>query len=132
MSELELKILSNSQRKISILLENSELENKVFGQLYLVEIMPGMTVGNHYHEHRDEVLIPIKGEKIRIALEDTKTKHKDELVIDVESYNKKLVIQRYVAHSITNKSDKPLLLIEYSTRPFDPKNDDKIAYKVRA
>ncbi len=124
-----LKSFVNSQRKVKILIEQSELEEKTFGQLYLIEVMPGATVGNHYHEHRQELLIPLEGIG-NLILEDIATKMQDSVPLDANTQSK-VIIPPYAAHAIINTSNNPLRLIEYSTRPFDQNKEDKIIYEVK-
>lgn len=125
----EIERFSNKQRTIEVILRNLDLTEKEFGQLYFIEIMPGVTTGNHYHENKDEWLIPVQGE-IKLCLEDVLTKKREELVINSKDLNKRIRIPPNIAHATINQSDKPVMLIEYSTKPFDSDKEDKVAYKV--
>jgi len=126
----EIERFSNSQRTIEVLLKNLDLDEKDFGQLYFIEIAPGVTTGNHYHKNKDEWLIPLQGD-IKIILEDIATRKREELVISSRDIDKKIRIPPNTAHATINESDKPTLLMEYSTKPFDSNNEDKIFYKVQ-
>lgn len=124
-----LESFANSQRKVKVLIGQSELEEKTFGQLYLIEVMPGAAVGNHYHEHRQETLIPIGGIG-NLMLEDIMTKTQDLIVLDANKQSK-VIIPPYLAHTIINISSNPLCLLEYSTKPFNKTKEDKIFYEVK-
>ncbi|MFH1333563.1 MAG: WxcM-like domain-containing protein [archaeon] len=125
----EIERFGNNLRVIEVLLKNSDLKEKEFGQLYLIEIMPGVTTGNHYHKNKDEWLIPINGE-IKVYLEDVVSKQREELVLNSNNLDKKILIQPNIAHATINQSGKPVMLVEYSTKPFDPNKEDRIVYKV--
>ena len=125
----EIERFSNSQRTIEVLLRNSDLNEKEFGQLYFIEIAPGVTTGNHYHKNKDEWLILLQGD-VKIILEDIVTKRREELAISSRDLDKRIRIPTNIAHATINESDRPILLMEYSTKPFDPDNEDKTAYKV--
>lgn len=120
---------SNNQRTIEVLLRNSDLNEKEFGQLYLIVIEPGVTIGNHYHKTKEEWLIPLYGD-IKIILENVVTKKREELAISSRDIDKQIRIPPNIAHATINESDKLVFLMEYSTKPFDHNNEDKISYKL--
>lgn len=124
------KEFSNNQRAMKILLEQSELEEKVFGQLYLIEIKPGASVGNHYHEQREEWLIPLKGNG-KIILENILNKERKTIPLNEGKDYARVIIPQYFAHVVLNNSNSALLIMEYSTKPFDQNKEDKILYEVK-
>lgn len=95
-----------------------------FGQIYVNMIGPGKARGNHYHKKRHEWLSCVTG-KIKVILQDIKTKEKISLILDSKDKPlKRLHIYPLHAHVVENISKENAIIIEYASEEHDPKKDD--------
>ncbi|MCC5881585.1 MAG: NAD-dependent epimerase/dehydratase family protein [Halomonas sp.] len=92
------------------------------GQTFLSTTKPGITRGNHYHHHKVERFLVIKGEaviRIRRLLDDTvdsfTVSGDNPVFIDMPTFH---------THSITNIGKGELLTLFWSHAIFDPENPD--------
>ncbi|PIR40180.1 MAG: hypothetical protein COV33_01180 [Candidatus Zambryskibacteria bacterium CG10_big_fil_rev_8_21_14_0_10_34_34] len=90
---------------------NKELPLKFkTGFVYVVKFFErDNTAGNHYHEIKKELLIPLSGE-FKVHLEDITTKEKEERIF-LSSEDKAMYIKPLVAHRVISKEDTGLLLV---------------------
>lgn len=98
------------------------VKNRNGGQAFLSTTKPGITRGNHYHFHKVERFLVVKGQaviRIRRLLDDK-----------VEEFHVSGDAPVYVdmptlhTHSITNTGDEELLTMFWSHEIFDPENPD--------
>jgi len=104
------------------LVERKHTGENHFGHSYIVESMPGLVRGNHYHKKAKEWFCVIKG-KGRLGLK------KDEQIVflELDDKNFKLVeIPPGITHAIKSAGDETMLMFAYTDKPFDP--DDNDAY----
>ncbi|MBS9404065.1 NAD-dependent epimerase/dehydratase family protein [Halomonas sp. TRM85114] len=98
------------------------VKNRNGGQAFLSTTKPGITRGNHYHFHKVERFLVVKGQaviRIRRLLDD-----------QVEEFHVSGDAPAYVdmptlhTHSITNTGDEELLTMFWSHEIFDPAQPD--------
>jgi UDP-2-acetamido-2,6-beta-L-arabino-hexul-4-ose reductase len=111
-------------------LKIDDLENNLaFGQIYYITFSKkGVSRGNHYHKKKTEWLSVIKG-RVKIILEDLKTKEKKTLVLDDKENAKKLVIGPGIFHTVTSLSDDAAM-VNYANMPYHPDNTDTYTVNV--
>lgn len=103
---------------------------KKLGQIYFVTFeKKGMIRGNHYHKKKDEWFVAVRG-RLRVVLEDIKSKERHELIIDgdTEEY-KRVFIGRNVAHSFQSLTRKAEM-INYASKPYHREDADINTYKL--
>lgn len=113
-------------------LKRKELPKNIekFGQIYVNEISYGKRRGNHYHKKRHEWILCIMG-KIKITLQDIKTKEKDSFILDSEDKPlKRVYIPSFYAHVVENIGEDKAIIVEYSSEQHNPKEDDFHKYEV--
>jgi len=94
------------------------------GQIYICSIKPGRTRGNHYHLKKREWFTCAYGE-VEMFLKHKDTKKR----IKVSATNPKVVYMGPgTYHSIANKGKSIAIVISYSSRQHDPKNNDTFKY----
>jgi len=69
--------------------------------------------GNHYHNVKEEILIPLQG-SFEIFLEDIATKEKEVIFINGDD-NKGIYVKTGISHKIISKDNNGLLLVFAST-----------------
>ena len=95
---------------------------------YLVCINPQRTRAEHYHKKKGEWLGITSG-KIMLFLEDTQSKEKDNIILDMDAKGYKLIyIPPLTAHLMENIGDKEASVVIFSKTPEDL--DDTIPYKI--
>ncbi len=65
--------------------------------------------GNHYHNRKEEILIPLQG-SFDISLENITTKVKETISMNSEEH-RGIYIQTGISHKVLSKEDKGLLLV---------------------
>lgn len=123
----QIESFSNEKRVILNSLKASDGLSQ-FGQLYIIKIKPGVTLGNHYHQNKNEHWIAVSG-KLKAVFIDAKTNEHKELELDSSS-PARIEIGPGVAHAISNISDSEAILLEYSTSEFNPAKEDKVNFSV--
>jgi dTDP-4-dehydrorhamnose 3,5-epimerase-like enzyme len=73
----------------------------------------GNTAGNHYHEKKQEIFIPLEG-VLRVVLENIETKEREEVEISSSEHLAFFVPSR-IAHAVTSKSESAILLVTASS-----------------
>lgn len=129
-TELE-KIKSKHGYLVEFLKEDElEEDQKKFAQIYVATILPGTVRGNHYHKNKFEWFTFFNG-KVRVLLEDIKTKKRKDLILDSsEDFLKRIFIKNGIAHAFKNISDSTVVLVAYTNKIYDPKNPDTYDYKM--
>jgi dTDP-4-dehydrorhamnose 3,5-epimerase-like enzyme len=95
---------------------------------YVVSIEPKRTRANHYHKKKEEWMALTAG-KIKLSLKDIVSGKIEEITMDSESDIYEVIyIPPFVAHAVTNVSDKEASLIVFSKNPED--KEDTIQYEV--
>lgn len=105
-------------------------KHKKLGQIYFVTFeSKNMIRGNHYHKNKDEWFVAVRG-KLKVILEDIKTKQRKELYIDgdTEEY-KRIFIGRNVAHAFISQT-KHAEMINYASKSFHKEDPDINIYKL--
>lgn len=98
--------------------------------IYYVNIKKGKIVGNHYHDHKDEIIGIMEG-KVKVCLINIITNEKLE---DIMNTGDRITIPKYTAHALKSISHNTRL-VSYSTKPFKmnpitKKDNDQHDYKV--
>lgn len=105
-------------------------KHRNLGQIYFVTFESKNIIrGNHYHKKKDEWFVAVRG-KLKVILEDVKTKEHKEFIIDgnTEEY-KRVFIGKNVAHafvSLTRKAE----MINYASKPYHKESPDINPYKL--
>nr|WP_321496407.1 WxcM-like domain-containing protein [uncultured Methanolobus sp.] len=95
---------------------------------YIVSIEPNRTRANHYHKKKEEWVALAAG-KIKLSLKDIITGRFEEITMDSQSYTYEVIhIPPFVAHAVTNVSEREASLIVFSKNPED--KEDTIPYEV--
>lgn len=121
----------NDQRgQLVVFLRNSNLKKKekTFGQIYFVTFeKKGAVRGNHYHKKWEEWFGVISG-KVKVILEDVKTKKRVSLTLDSEGKKYvRLKIGPNIAHAIKNATPYAAVL-NYANDEWSDK--DTFPYKI--
>jgi dTDP-4-dehydrorhamnose 3,5-epimerase-like enzyme len=83
------------------------------------------TSGNHYHNIKQEILIPLHG-NFEVVLEDVDTKEKESISLNSAEHTA-LYIPIGISHKVISKDDRGVLLVVASTPSSD---DDEIEYNI--
>lgn len=132
---LEITELGKIKSKYGYLVEflkEDELEEdqKKFAQIYVATILPGGVRGNHFHKKKLEWFTILNG-KVRVLLEDIRTKKRKDLILDPsEDFLKRILIKNETAHAFKNISDSTVVLVAYTNKIYDPKTPDTYEYKM--
>jgi len=104
------------------------LKSISFGQVSLNQTAPGITKGNHYHHHKHEKFLVIKGQAIIYLRQRFETK-----IHEVHVSEKRLemvdIPPGYV-HAIKNVGDHELITLMWANEPFDQENPDTYFVEV--
>ncbi|OGK61954.1 hypothetical protein A2313_04465 [Candidatus Roizmanbacteria bacterium RIFOXYB2_FULL_41_10] len=106
-------------------LEKIMLESRHF---FVSKSKPGTVRGNHYHKHKSEWFLVIKGE-CKLCLEDVVTKTGEERAI-TEKDNVLVHIGPNVAHVFVNTGSSELILLAFVNEVLDHQNPDTYEYKI--
>ncbi|MFH1246748.1 MAG: WxcM-like domain-containing protein, partial [Candidatus Micrarchaeota archaeon] len=94
--------------------------------VYVVKFLEkGNEAGNHYHEKKQEFMIPLTGE-MRICLEDVETKQRETINISAK-LPVAVYVKTKVAHKVVAKKEGDTILVLASTPSAD---EDEIKYDV--
>lgn len=105
-------------------LRREELDNQTFGQIYLIGIEPGKVRGNHYHKEKQEWIIMAEGE-MEVGMKDVESGETETAILKADPLSpKKMRIGPGVIHTFSNKTEKKVAFIEYSTWLYDAENED--------
>lgn len=85
----------------------------------------GVTAGNHYHNVKEELFIPIIGDFI-VTLEDIVTKENEQISIQADDHTV-LYVPTRIAHSVTSNSKNAILFVIASS---PAQRDDEIPYEL--
>ena len=111
-------------------LKRDELEkgDRTIGQIYLVTFeKKGVVRGNHFHKTKKEWFVAIKG-KLKVVLENIKTKEKAEFVLNGDSDDyERVYVDKNIAHSFKSLSDEAMM-INYCNKPYHFDNPDTHRY----
>ena len=80
----------------------------------------GNCAGNHYHLHKEEIMLPLDG-KFEIQVEDTKTKKQDRFLIDSKD-NVAFRVACGISHAVRSLDNTGILLVT-STTPSQESDD---------
>lgn len=105
-------------------------QDRTFGQAYCITFeTPRAVRGNHYHTGKKEWFVAIKG-KLKVVLEDVKTKEHVEFILDGDSDEyKRIEINENIAHAFKNIS-RTAVMINYCNKPYHAKDSDSIHYNL--
>lgn len=105
-------------------------ENEKFGQIYYLTFSKkGAVRGNHYHEKKDEWFVVVSG-KLKVILEDIKTKERVEFVLKSQSNEfERVYVSRKIAHSFISLTNNAMM-INYCNKPYHSENPDTIKYDL--
>ena len=129
---VKLKKQANKNGTLVEFLKGNEIDesNRQFAQIYVATILPGKIRGNHYHKKKLEWFSIFNG-KVKIALEDIKTKEKKEFIVDSsEGHLSRIFLNTEIAHAFKNISKSTVILVAYTNKIYDPQNPDTYEYKV--
>ena len=102
------------------LVRKEHVDDRIFGDSYIVSSIPGVVRGNHFHKRTTEWFCLIKG-KGCLGLK------KGEQVdfINLDDKNFKLIeIPPGIAHAIKNTGDEVMIFFAYADERFNPDDDD--------
>ncbi len=85
----------------------------------------GNAAGNHYHERKQEISIPLQG-AFEVHLEDVATKEREVFTLDAKE-PVAFYVRTGVAHKVVSKESSGILLV-FASSPSD--DVDEIAYEV--
>lgn len=89
---------------------------------------PGIVRGNHYHEHKIEWFIILKG-TCRFVTEDIRTKKREEIIIkDTDDITFRT--EPFVAHAMENVGKDEMLFLGFVNETLDKENPDTYSYTV--
>ncbi len=94
------------------------------GQTFFSTTKPGITRGNHFHYHKVERFLVVKG-KAQISLRKMLTDERHEFVVSGDQLEY-VDMPTHYTHNITNIGDEELVTLFWSHELFDPENPDTI------
>lgn len=100
------------------------------GQIYFITFeKKGSVRGNHYHTKKKEWFVAVKG-KLKVFLEDLRTKEKISFVLDGDSDKyERVYVPQNVAHAFKNIT-KVAMMINYCNKPYHVDDPDTIKRKL--
>lgn len=100
------------------------------GQIYLVTFdASGVIRGNHYHTHKDEWFVVIKG-KVQVVLEDIQTKEKTTFELDGDSDEyERIFVGKNTAHAFKNITETAIML-NYASESYHNDSPDTFTYTL--
>lgn len=112
-------------------LRRDQLDEKGFGQIYVVIAHPGESRGNHLHHHKSETFVVVKGEAlVELWCDDAAgSAEREACRLDGET-PEALTVPPEVYHRITNCGQGELILVVHSDELFDPGDPDTISPPV--
>lgn len=93
---------------------------------YVRFLEPGNAAGNHYHNEKRELMIPLTG-KFTIYLEDIKTKEQEKLVIKPEDHVI-FYVSAGISHKVISEEDSGVLLVMATSPSTD---GDECHYEIK-
>lgn len=107
-----------------------EMSDKTFGQIYYVTFStPGIIRGNHYHTHKQEWFVVVRG-RLQVVLKDVDSGERVELILTGNKYAfERIEIKENIAHAFRNISSMALML-NYCNKPYRADSPDTITYKL--
>jgi hypothetical protein len=106
--------------------ERFPLVNFLLRYQYFVRFLEqGNTAGNHYHNIKQEIFIPVEGE-FEVHLEDIETKEKEIIPLNALD-NVAFYVKTRVSHKVVSKKDHGVLLVLASSNSRD---NDEIHYPI--
>ena len=133
--DIEIKKLQKKKTKSGFLIEflkSTELNNQATKhfQVYAANILPNETRVNHYHKEKEEWYLIFDG-KVKVILEDVKTKEKEKIILDSsKDFSTRICIPPGIAHIFTNISNSTIFIIAYTNKIYDPENPDTYEHRV--
>lgn len=104
--------------------------SKKFAQIYVTTLASGAIRGNHYHKERLEWIAIFNG-RVRVVLENTKTKKREDFILDNSGkFLKRVCIKNGISHAFKNISNSTVVLVAYTDKIYDPKRPDTYDYKI--
>jgi len=103
-------------------------ECRDFGQLHVSVAYPGKVRGNHYHARKVEWFCVPTGKGL-LLLKDRETGEIREVKMGINNL-KTIKIEPGAIHAIKNIGEEDMVLIVYSSEPFDPEDPDTFYEKI--
>jgi len=103
-------------------------ECRDFGQLHVSVAYPGKVRGNHYHTRKVEWFCVPTGKGL-LLLKDRETGEIREVKMGINNL-KTIKIEPGAIHAIKNIGEEDMVLIVYSSEPFDPEDPDTFYEKI--
>lgn len=95
---------------------------------FISKSKPGVVRGNHYHNHKIEWFVIVKG-KGKVVVEDLESKEREEVVIDEED-NLAVKMEVKKAHAVKNIGDNEMILLAFVNETLDKENPDTFPHEV--
>ncbi|MEN9625902.1 MAG: hypothetical protein RL557_230 [archaeon] len=130
----KLKVFANDQGYLFETLRNDDpFFEKVFGQVLMFEVYPGVIKGYHLHEKHDEYVTCVKGNiKYVIVKEYPDGSKKINTFVMGERNPMLLKIPRGVWRGYMPLENKSAMVMDIMSRPYDPKDPDTLEKDVFA
>jgi dTDP-4-dehydrorhamnose 3,5-epimerase-like enzyme len=109
--------------------ENSFARGHSFGEIYIVQSVPGCVRANHYHLQTTEWFVLIKG---RGMLELVDPEYPQERISISLDHSKPVcvLIPPGVAHGILALGDAEMVMMAFADKRYDPSHNDTFPFEV--
>ncbi len=105
------------------------LRSRHGGQCFISKTLPGATRGNHYHLHKFERFMVLKG-RASVSIRRLFSEEVDDFVLDGET-PQCIDIPTLHSHSLENTGDEEVVTLFWSHQLYDPEESDTYAEEVR-
>lgn len=107
-----------------------EKSDKTFGQIYYVTFgTPGVVRGNHYHTHKREWFVVVRG-RLQVVLKDVNSGERVEFILNGnKGAFERIEIKENISHAFRNISSTALMF-NYCNKPYLIGDPDTIQYKL--
>jgi dTDP-4-dehydrorhamnose 3,5-epimerase-like enzyme len=113
---------SDNRGRVFEVLRREHVPDGGFGQVYVFTGSPGSVKGNHYHTRKTEWFCVISGEG-ELILFDPKTFARESLKLS-GARPTVVTISAGTAHAMRNTGDGEMIVLAYTTEPYNPDDPD--------
>ena len=108
------------------ILKNENVDHSIFGEIYLVTILPNCSRGGHYHKKTTEWFFTIKGKGLLLL----RNQNGERKSIKIGEKLFTVKVSPHVAHLIKNIGNEPLILLAYADQPYCKENPDTFPISI--
>jgi dTDP-4-dehydrorhamnose 3,5-epimerase-like enzyme len=119
---------TDTRGRVFEVLRREQVPENGFGQIYVFTGSPGSVKGNHYHTRKTEWFCVISGDG-ELILCDPESQQRECIMLSGE-HPTVVTIPAGVVHAIRNLGETELVVIAYTTEPYDPGDPDTWPFQL--